>query len=86
MHGINFCFFKIDLATLAANPSGNSVENKVIAVPINVKRSSASLHRSLTVAAFHRFTLVLESADHSFSSGRYAVMIARKSGFGEQTT
>lgn len=82
---IYFLSLKIHFTTLATNPGSDSIENEMIAIPIHMKWSRTPLHLALTLDTFHRFILTLKSFDHSSSFGIYAVIIARKSGLGEQT-
>jgi hypothetical protein len=58
----------------------------VITIPINMKRCNAPVHFAAAVNAFHSSILVLKLLRHSFKDGMYAVIMAKKSSFGEHTT
>src|SRR4030042_6569088 len=77
LNGINFLFLKINLSTLLAHPGRNCVQRQVVTLTVNMERSRGAFHLALAVNTFHFFTLFRKSADHSWGSGREAVMIAR---------
>jgi hypothetical protein len=77
LDSINLFFSKIGLSALFADPGRYGIEYEMASFPIYMKRSSISLHFSLTINTFHFLVLTLKSLDHSLSSGRYVVIIAK---------
>lgn len=82
---INFILRKKRFAALCADPSGNGLPSNMIAMPVCAERGGSSDHPAFAIIAFH-YCLALKSADHCSGDGRYAVITARYSSFGAQTT
>lgn len=88
---MDFAFLEVGLSALAADPGGHGVQGQMVAFAIDVEGCGCPLHRRFAMHALHlpvlpAFFLTLNDESHSLGSGVYAVMIARNSGFGEQTT
>src|ERR1039458_1775758 len=58
----------------------------MIPLAVNMKRRPSFPHFALAVHAFHECLLILNPESHSPVSGTYAVMMARYSPLGAQTT
>ena len=86
LNRLDFVFFEVRFTALRAYPRRHLVEKDVAPLSVYMKRGDSTLHLTLAVQAFHFSFLVLKSRDHSTSFGRYAVMIAKYSPFGAQTT
>jgi hypothetical protein len=63
--------------TVPLHSCGNAVKHQMAPFAVNMKWSCPLFHFSLAMNTFHFFNLTLKSDDHSFLSGKYAVIIAR---------
>jgi hypothetical protein len=85
LNGIHLGLFKRDLPALLANPRRNLVETDVNVFPVDMKWRTSTHQFTLTIHAFHGFTLALKSLVHCTLSGIYAAITAKYSSFGAHT-
>ncbi len=83
---VHFVFLEERFTALGAYPCWHGLPGDMVPISIRAERGVSFDHLAFAMEAFHFYFLVLKSGDHCSGLGRYAVIIAKYSGLGEQTT
>ena len=86
LNGLNFLLVEVTFPALLTDPCRDAVQQDMASVAVYVQRSDPAFHFALAVNTGHVRTRLLKSPGHSCGSGKYAVIIAKYSSLGAQTT
>jgi hypothetical protein len=86
LDGLDLRFIEEGFTALRTHPGGYRLEMQMIACSVDMNGGLPADHLAVTVNAPHGLILMRQFSRHSVGLGTYAVTIARKSLFGEQTT